>query len=79
MKLRVRAALVIGLAMALASVLFVRGVVLILKDYSRPDVPKGENTVGLVIVALLGAAAVFEAYRFLTYFFREHRASRHRG
>lgn len=62
--------------MAAASVLFVRGIVFIIYDYSRPDVPKGENTVGLVIVVLLASASAFEGYRFLSFFFRECRAFR---
>ena len=66
--------------MVIASVLFVRGVFLIVQDYSRLDVAKGENTVGLVIVSLLACAAAFAAYRFLHFFFnacRERRAMRH--
>jgi len=66
--------------MVIAFALFVRGVFLIVQDYSRLDVPKGENTIGLVIVSLLACAAAFEAYRFLHFFFndrRERRAMRH--
>ena len=73
-------ALTIGILMALASVLFARGVVLIAEDYSRPDVGKGWNTFGFVIALLLAFASAFEAYRFLKFFFtdrRTRRASRH--
>ena len=63
--------------MAVASVLFARGIVLIIQDYSRPDVLTGENTAGLVIVTLLMSASTFEAYRFLSFLLRQHRAFRH--
>jgi hypothetical protein len=54
--------------MALAFCIFARGVVLIVEDFSRPDVSKGENTVGLIIVLLLAGVSLFEAYRFLSFF-----------
>jgi hypothetical protein len=34
------------------------------------------NTVGLVVVSMLACAPAFEAYRFLTFFFRERRTRR---
>ncbi len=76
MKFKHKVALVIGLVMVLAFLLFVRGVVLIIDDYSRPEVSKGENTVGLVIVLLLAGVSLFEAYRFLSFFNKERRARR---
>lgn len=75
-----KGALAIGIVMAVAFALFVRGVILIAEDYSRPDVGKGWNTFGLAVVILLACASGFEAYRFLNYFFTERRtrrASRH--
>jgi hypothetical protein len=69
-------ALVIGILMALASVAFVRGVVLIAEDYTRPDVGKCWNTLGLVIALLLASASTFEAYRFLKFFFNDRRTRR---
>jgi hypothetical protein len=62
--------------MGLAFILFVRGIVLIAEDYSRPEVGKGWNTVGLVIGLLLASASAFEAYRFLNFFFTVRRTSR---
>jgi hypothetical protein len=78
LKVKAMVALGVGIVMAIAFVLFVRGVVLIAEDYSRADVPKGQNTVGLVITLLLACASAFEAYRFLNFFFTMRR-TRHAG
>lgn len=66
----------IGILMTFAFVVFVRGVVLIAGDYSRPDVGRGWNTLGLVIALVLACTSGFEAYRFLNFFFAERRAWR---
>jgi hypothetical protein len=66
--------------MGFACLLFLRGVLLIAEDYSRPEVGRAGNTVGLIITALLACASAFEAYRFLNFFFAERqmrRALRH--
>lgn len=70
------AALVVGIVMAFAAIFFFRGVILIVQDYSRPDVGKGENTIGLFVVLLLGCASAFEAYRFLGFFERDRKSGR---
>jgi hypothetical protein len=62
--------------MGLAFILFVRGIVLIAEDYSRTDIGKGWNTVGLIIALLLASASALEAYRFLNFFFTARRTSR---
>jgi hypothetical protein len=62
--------------MAIAFAVFVRGVILIAEDYSRPDVGKGWNTFGLAVVILLACASGFEAYRFLDFFSKERRVRR---
>jgi membrane protein implicated in regulation of membrane protease activity len=73
LKFKAIIALTIGIVMAIAFILFLRGVVLIVQDYSRSDVPKGENTFGLIVVSLLACASAFEAYRFLRFFLNDRR------
>jgi hypothetical protein len=49
--------------MVIAFGLFVRGVVLIVQDHSRPDVTKSGNSIGFIIVSLLACASSFEGLR----------------
>ena len=58
MKIKRRIALVIGVVMAFAFFIFARGVILIAEDFKRPDISRGENTVGLIIVLTLGPCLV---------------------
>jgi hypothetical protein len=70
LKIKRRIALVIGVVMAFAFFIFARGVILIAEDFKRPDISRGENTVGLIIVLTLAGLALFSAYRFLSFFVR---------
>lgn len=76
MKLKERVALAIGIAMAAAFLLSIRGVVIISEDYSLASVDRRWNTVGLVVTVLFASASAFEAYRFLRVFFTERRMRR---
>jgi hypothetical protein len=68
LKIKRRIALAVGVVMAFAFFIFARGVILIAEDFKRPDVPRGENTVGLIIVLILAGLSLFSAYRFLSFF-----------
>jgi len=64
-------ALVAGLLMSLAFLVFARWVILIAEDLSRPGVLKNENTVGLIVAIILAGVSLFEAYRFLSFFVKK--------
>ena len=71
MRIKSTIALVAGLLMSLAFLVFARWVILIAEDLSRPGVLKNENTVGLIVAIILAGVSLFEAYRFLSFFVKK--------